>query len=193
MKIKKVMCTGMLRYVVLSLLSSVLLSCSSRDNVRVNIEQMLGSNVTIEEQKMEIWTHDNRKITNENQSKKYTFLVYVDSTQCTPCFIKGLYEWNNLLKLENSNKYSIAFLFIMQPRKGETQMLRSKLDQSDFMHPVFIDINGAFELSNPQIPKEAMYHCFLLDGNKNIITVGNPARNESIKKLLLKTINGSRK
>lgn len=157
MKIKKVMCTVLLRYVVLllSLLSPVLLSCSSRDNVRINIEQMLGSNVTIEEQKMEIWTHNYRKITNKNQSKQNTFLVYVDSTQCTPYFIKGLYEWNDLLKLDNSNKYSIEFLFIMQPRKGDTQMLRSKLDQSDFMHPVFIDKNGFFELSNPQISKEA--------------------------------------
>lgn len=177
-----------------SLLACYMLSsCSARDKVKAQLNDMKKVAVRIDKDKMELWKNKYNNLVVNHQSKLYTFLVYVDSTQCSPCFIKGLYEWDDLLKLENSNKHSIEFLFIMQPRKGDTQMLRSKLDESNFMHPVYIDKKGVFEQSNPQIPKESMYHSFLLDRNRNIIIIGNPIRNENIKKLLLKTINGSRK
>lgn len=42
---------------------------------------------------------------------------------------------------------------------------------------------GVFARENPHLPREAMYHTFLLDEENRVVLVGDPSRNERIKEL----------
>ena len=93
------------------------------------------------------------------------------------------------MDLEKDKKYNIEFLFIIEPRIGESDLQCSRLNDSQFKHAVLIDKQSQFRKANPQIPKETMYHTFLLDKNSNVVLVGNPVHNEDVKKLLYRILN----
>ncbi len=49
--------------------------------------------------------------------------------------------------------------------------------------PVHVDTAGIFIRENPHIPREAVYHTFLLDKDNRVVLVGNPSRSEKIKEM----------
>ena len=159
-------------------------SCSSQNSVKDNLEKMKDSPICITENNMKKWVPKNYNSTNKVDTKKFSFIVYADSSQCSPCFINGLKEWNKLLGLEKSQKYNIQFIFIIEPRIGEYYRIRHILNNSHFDHVVLIDKQNLFRKENPQIPNERMYHTFLLDPNNNVVLVGNPLFNPKLEKML---------
>jgi len=165
------------------------LSCSSQNSVKDNIKKMKDSPICITENNMKKWVPQNNNSATKVDTKKFSFIVYADSSQCSSCFINGLKEWNELLGLENSKKYNIQFVFILEPRLGECNLTWHRLNNSHFNHVVFIDKQYLFRKTNPQIPNERMYHTFLLDSNNNVVLVGNPITNEKIKKMMLAIVN----
>lgn len=42
------------------------------------------------ENNMKKWVPKNYNSTNKVDTKKFSFIVYADSSQCSPCFINGL-------------------------------------------------------------------------------------------------------
>ena len=164
-------------------------SCSSRLGVKKNIEQMMEKPINTIEENMVRWLPRSTLYKEDGKAKRFSFVVYVDSSQCTPCFINGLKEWNELLDLEKSKKYNIRFLFIIESRIGESTLLCRRLNDSQFTHAVLIDKQYLFRKANPQIPKETMYHTFLLDKNSNVVLVGNPLHNEDVKKLFYRILD----
>lgn len=164
-------------------------SCSSRLGVKKNIEQMMEKPINTVEKNMVRWIPRHTLCTKDGKAKNFSFVVYADSSQCSPCFINGLKEWNELLDLEKDKKYNIEFLFIIEPRIGESTLLCRRLNDSQFTHAVLIDKQYLFRKANPQIPKETMYHTFLLDKNSNVVLVGNPLHNEDVKKLFYRILD----
>ena len=58
------------------------------------------------------------------------------------------------------------------------------------MHtPVFIDTLSFFRRHNPQIPKDRMFHTFLLDESDSVVLVGNPMQNNQIDNLLKQIVD----
>lgn len=177
------------RIVLVALMGLVLFSCSSKDDIKKKVAQMAEIPILIEEKDMTIWMPDSNIYMGNEQRKSLTFVVYADSTQCSPCFINHLKEWEEMLKLENDQRHPVQFLFIMEPRKGVSKTLCEKLKESGFRHSVLIDENSLFRKANPQIPEDALYHTFLLDEDNKVILVGNPLRSEEIEKLFYKRQN----
>lgn len=174
---------------MLVFLSLILFSCSTKDDIKKKIARMIEKPVLIDVEHMLFCRLDSGSHLNNTKKRQFSFVIYTDSTQCSPCFIKGLTEWNDILRLENSNEHDIQFFFIIEPRKNDTGLLLKKIKQSGFKHSVLVDNKSLFLKANPQIPKEAIYHTFLLDKNNNIILVGNPLINEDVKKLLYRRLN----
>lgn len=179
--------------IILLLISFVIVSCSSNKIVKANIEHMKEKPVVIEEKSMTWWIPDSELYNKYDSKDKYTLVVYADSAQCSSCFINRMIEWDEILVLENSDKHDVRFLFIIEPKKGESSLLKEKLTESGFKHPVLIDQKSLFQKANPQIPKESIYHTFLLDNNNNIILVGNPLRNYDVRKLFYKRLSENKK
>ena len=76
-------------------------------------------------------------------------------------------------------------IFIIIPdNESLTQALRFRPANFDNCY-VLIDQDGDFYDKNPHLPKSNLLHFFLLDQNNNVVVVGNPTRNETIKNLYL--------
>jgi hypothetical protein len=60
-------------------------SCSSQNSVKDNIKKMKDSPICITENNMKKWVPKNYNSTNKVDTKKFSFIVYADSSQCSPC------------------------------------------------------------------------------------------------------------
>lgn len=174
----------------LVLICVFLVSCGARNDVRKNVERMASVPVSIIESDMECWIPDSSQFPVSGIKKDYTMVVYADSTQCTPCFINKLTDWNEFVRLENDADYSVRFVFILETSSGATDTAVKNLAKSDFRHPVFMDNKCSFRKGNPHVPEGIMYHTFLLDKESKVIMVGNPCTSKEIKELFLKCISG---
>jgi len=114
-------------------------------------------------------------------------LLYVDSLGCTSCRL-NLSDWKMIMEESDTIFFRKPdFVFIFQPKKDGLTELQSILKQKGFRYPVFIDSEN--EMSNLNIfPSNPDYLCFLLDGNNNVLLVGNPSHNTGIWALYKKVI-----
>ncbi len=177
----------------ISLLLAVLLcltACGTRNDIRKNVEKMSSVPVSIIERDMDCWIPDSSQFPISDAKKDYTMVIYADSTQCTPCFVNKLTNWNEFVSFENNGNYSVRFIFILETLPGLADIAIKNLAKSAFQHPVFIDTKCSFRKENPHIPEGVMYHTFLLDKENKVIMVGNPCTSKDIKELFVKCING---
>lgn len=163
-------------------------SCSPETDVEKNIRQMMSTTVTIQLDKMQCWNPDSIK----KHNCEYKFVVYADTTQCSPCFINNLNSWNELIDLAENDSCDMEVIFILDPKDSESEEIHEQLDNSAFNYSVYIDTKHLFAKHNKQIPTESIYHNFLLDKENTIVLVGNPCNNPRIKELLLKQIRKSK-
>lgn len=177
----------------IALVCMVLMSCGARNDVRKNVEEMASAPVSIIESDMECWVPDSSRFPVSDTKKDYTMVVYVDSTQCTPCFISRLTDWNEFVSFEKNKKYSVDFVFILETSPDMMESTVGNLEKSTFRHPVYIDSKCSFRKENPHIPQGIMYHTFLLDKENKVIMVGNPCTSKEIKELFLKCVSGKYK
>ncbi len=177
----------------IALVCMVLMSCGARNDVRKNVEEMASAPVSIIGSDMECWVPDSSRFPVSDTKKDYTMVVYVDSTQCTPCFINRLTDWNEFVSFEKNKKYSVDFVFILETSPDMMESTVGNLEKSTFRHPVYIDSKCSFRKENPHIPQGIMYHTFLLDKENKVIMVGNPCTSKEIKELFLKCVSGKYK
>ena len=167
-------------------------SCQSKDPREVIVSTILEmgnhkTNLPISD--MICWKGDSigRYVDSINRSK-LKLIVYADTSDCSLCFLNHLSLWNDFLPLEKKYNGAISFVFIIEARQNESSTLYNQLLTTGLNHPIFIDDKLSFRKSNPHIPKEALYHTFVLDEKNNIVLVGNPLKNEEIEKLLYELI-----
>lgn len=115
----------------------------------------------------------------------FSIVTLVTSEGCTPCSMK-LKAWNDFLNIVMSNvDVDVRFLMIIE--SDPTPDIIHNLKINNFLHPVSFDSKYSFSTKNP-IPKEAIYHTFLLDSENKIIAIGNPASNPKIADLFIQII-----
>lgn len=125
-----------------------------------------------------------KKSSQTTNSLDFNMIVYVDSSECTPCELGHLRFWNPLIKesLEKS-KYKTGLTIILAPKEKDWFDLNEEIKESDIPANIYIDSTYVFLKNNPFIPKEKKYHSFLLNKNNEIILVGNPVNNKRIKNI----------
>lgn len=114
-------------------------------------------------------------------------IVYSDTLFCSSCYINNLYLWDEFLELERKNS-NFSIQFIMEVSQSKIQNIIETLNHSLFKHTVLLDTARCFYNNNKHIPKEPLFHTFLLDENNNVILVGSPLQTKKMKELLYKTL-----
>lgn len=112
-----------------------------------------------------------------------TWIVYHDSVNCKPCLIGHLEDWNSIME---NQKTDCIFIFSAKPE--EVFQYINAYNNNNIKANVYLDTTEVFMKSNPQIPKEAIYHTLLLDRYDSVLLVGNPIGNENIGKIYKKII-----
>lgn len=149
---------------------------SEKEQVRDKIEQMKSRPIELCLDKMECRRNPLVKL-----GKKYTMVVYVDSTECSPCALSKLRFWNPLIEEAKKKRVDINYVFILAPKKEEMEDVDMELDITDLQSSVYLDTAYVFRKVNLNLPKEKKYHSFLLDKNRNVLLVGNPVVNEGVR------------
>ena len=122
--------------------------------------------------------------------QRYTFVHYVDSSQCSPCALDRMYTWNKFV--DEYSKKGVRFAFIVEPKIEQMEDVHFSIASSGLHSPIYVDSLFAFRKQNKNLPTEQKYHSFLLDKLGHVILVGNPVQNSKIEELLDKIINNKK-
>ena len=113
-----------------------------------------------------------------NRGAKYKIISYIDSLDCTSCYLnQSAKMWSNLLNIFKNDSFSLFIILHTQDIEG----IQSIFESSELDLPFFVDFYGEFKNSN-QIPPETILHTFLLR-NDTVILVGAPSDNSKLLEL----------
>lgn len=178
-------------YIILSfLLVCCLSACDNHKKKAVeNVKRMQSTPITLSFNKMVCWSEDYLGTIDLCKGAKLKLVHYIDSAQCTTCYLQSVVQDDNLLRIEKASRNQFINVFVIEP--GER---RKKILQSDYKHGllpklVFVDTAHVFVKENSNIPEEIIYHTFLLDENDRVLLVGNPLTNENVHNIFLHIIN----
>jgi hypothetical protein len=116
------------------------------------------------------------------KQQKYMVMIYVDSSNCTPCSLKPLFPWDPLRdKLE---KIDIGILFIF--RNSDERVVARALKLIGAFHFV-IDKEGKFKANN-KFYKYVKDNIFVMDEDNNVVMTKSPIANEKSWKSFIKII-----
>lgn len=115
----------------------------------------------------------------------YKLVVYIDSLECSSCFVQHLFLYDNLYKSLASRCDLVMILF---PSANELSKVRHMLSLENHSYPIIVDETGCFERLNPGLPSDIRFHSFLLGKDNRPLVIGDPVKYPSILRLIRKTI-----
>lgn len=116
----------------------------------------------------------------------YKIVCYIDSAGCTGCRL-SVSQWKSLIETINRKGLDASVLLYISP-KDERDVWGS-LISNGFTYPVCVDVTDRFGQLN-KLPEQDVYRTFLLNGEDEIVAIGNPAHNEKVKELYLDILGG---
>lgn len=116
--------------------------------------------------------------------KCFTLVTYVDGNQCVPCVLAELSSIEKTHR-EDSLWRKMYKKYIFDVRPENATMLYRELCNLRIEQEVLFDTCGLFKQCNPKIPDSKLFHTFVLDVDGNVLLVGNPFKNQKLKKVFL--------
>lgn len=154
------------------------------DKDRVLLESFIGSEVSLCTDSM-LCINDNNY---QNKKSKYIYVIYIDSIDCSECAIKSMVWWANDCEMSKAIELGkIEYAFIFSPRKIVKNQIISKIkEECIFPQYTYIDSSEITIRNNPNIPPNRAFHTFMIDETGKVVLVGDPIRNDKVKKMFLK-------
>lgn len=169
------------------MINSMLVGCESRKSIEEEITLLQSCPIKLYLDSL-VYCVDDDVVILENDSLAFYdesaggLVVYMDSTFCSPCAAKAMYQWYDMMdstKTLCGNRCKIFFVFTSP--SSLINRIKYGLHEIAFDYPVFIDTCDVFIRNNPQMPSNPLLHVFMIDNNHNVIMVGSPLRNEELK------------
>lgn len=186
-----------MKYIASFLKNSLLLICMSfifftacnsrKERINEQVSILYSNKIDIPTLEMETIVCDSTYL---HKKPNFRLLVYLDSTECTPCYASHYQEWEFILKECRRYEPSISLTVIIET-KNLSEDVKGKFMVSNFARTIFIDKEGAFRKRNPFFPESEIMHVLLLDDGGRVILVGNPLNNKKIEKLLYSKLRNS--
>lgn len=164
-------------YLFLIVACSFIAACdSNKSKIAKTMEQMRSAPIVIPYDKLDCWSSDSIKKISPWKHAKLRLVHYIDSAQCSSCYLTKIPVLEPLLDLEKESNGQFCNIFVVYPGDNTRNW---KMLTSDYKHKLtpatlFIDSLHVFTDKNPNLPKEIMYHTFLLDEKNNVFFVGSP-------------------
>ncbi|NDV46525.1 hypothetical protein D0T49_05645 [Paludibacter sp. 221] len=128
-------------------------------------------------------------VTDDNcvTDKPFKIFLYVDSVGCTSCKLR-LFDWKSVINdADTLLPGQVDFVFYFHPKNIKELTLLLKRDR--FEYPIYLDLEDKINKLN-DFPKNSNYHCFLLDADNRVLSIGNPLLNPNIWNLYKQVISG---
>lgn len=119
----------------------------------------------------------------------FKLIVYVDSTNCSPCVLNKLYEWNHLIDKTRDNGDKVNYIFIFETKYDQIEDAHLAAESSGLKNHIYLDTAYVFRADNKFMPQEAAFHTILINAKDSILLVGNPKTNKRIRNMFFNIIN----
>lgn len=157
-------------------------SCKRNSSVGDTYNHMYHQKVTLPLNRMQCFRNAVPK-----ERPGLSMITFIDSSECTPCAIDDIQNWDIFVHEAKKKKIDIDYIFIVAPQGNIAKYVNLNVIDTDCS--VYIDTAYCFAEENRFIPKDPKFHSFVVDRNNSIVFVGNPTRNEKVAKLYDKLIN----
>ncbi len=154
-----------------------------------NVNMMMHKTVQLDTIDMEVINPRRNIYLSNDSDKAFTLIIYNDESECLSCNVKKLNEWHRFLTQVYSTYNGVRVCYIFSPDDEDMDETRVLLQTQGFGHPVFVDSAHVFEKANPWLPKESIFHTFLLNNSNKIILIGNPLQNQKINQMFFDIIS----
>lgn len=164
-------------------------SCQSKQTNNNQLKDFVGSQfVLLTDSMINFKTEASIKKTN-----KYTYVVFVDSIDCSECAINSMTLWADDLDMMDALESGVLdYAFIFSPRNCAKKRIVNKIKE-DCVFPeyTYVDTAEVTLRHNPNIPRNRAMHTFLVDNYRNVVIVGSPIYNNQVKQLFKKIMGQS--
>jgi len=120
---------------------------------------------------------------NDYLNSNLKLIVYLDSSSCTECRIRGLLNWHHFIDSIKNEKLKMVFVF----NSDNIVYIKKILAIYEFKLPYFIDFENEFKKNN-FLPEDPFYHTFLVN-HDSVLIAGNPLFNPKLKELYIDQID----
>lgn len=177
-------------FFIFSLVCCILFTAcnDSKNKMQDNVRQMQSTPISMPYNNMECWVEDSISSIELCKKAKLKLVHYVDSVQCTTCYLRNVVQYEKLFLLEQESNFKFINVFVITPGPKTKRMLLSDYKAKLLPQVLFVDTARVFSKKNKTIPSEEMYHTFLLNENDSVILVGNPVIYPKIAKLFYSTV-----
>lgn len=163
----------------------LLLSCTERHRKK-QLEQLFSTEIMLPNTSFLF----NKTLDSTNLDIPAKMIVYFDAETCASCALSRIWEWDEVSHITQTSCGKYQTLFIFTPNPKDLQSVKQVFKGMHMENKlVYLDEQNDFITSNPTIPKDAMFHTFLLDRDNKIVLVGNPVYNEKLWGLYKNTIS----
>lgn len=114
----------------------------------------------------------------------YRLVAYYDSTECSSCRLKTLYEWGGLIDSVSSSGCKVDFYFVFNVPTQRMEEVKTTLATYARNLPVYLDTIGVFERMNPNLPRLSRMRTFLLNRKDTVVLIGNPVHNRHVADIM---------
>lgn len=174
---------SVIQIILMFLASITLWSCASETDAYAKfVSEWQGKKIILPDNMTDVLTGD--PIDTENAD--FTILTFVDSLGCTGCKMK-LSLWNEFIPSIDTLDADVRIILIIQP-KDLTEII-ALLKREAYNYPVYLDTLSTICLTNT-LPQENIYRTFLLNGDNEVIGIGNPAISSGIADFYKSIISG---
>lgn len=153
---------------------SVASACNEM-STQQKLEIMHSAPINLNLDQMDCWLNDSLLEYRPWESSPLKLCVYIGEESCTSCYLKKMFQWEDFIGMEKEDEFFIYYIFT--PQDGFEENFQKYFFQTGISHPFYIDKKKEFLYQNPHLPRESMFHTFLLDENNNVILVGDLLHN----------------
>lgn len=161
-----------------------LMSCSEKESFKKGIIQLQSHPITLPLDKMRcMWNGKDTLSLHGKINPNFKLVVFLDTVACSSCELKAMYMWNEMLDKTKMYAPELSVYFIFLPLNKDLDSFYFTMRTMSPSLPIYVDTAGVFIRENPHIPRESVYHTFLLDKDNRVVLVGNPSRSEKIAEM----------
>lgn len=172
--------------VMLCLLAVATTGCK-KARLRAQLKELMGSTIVLPEKISCVYNGEVFPMPDSLRDKP-KLIVYIDSTECTTCRISRIGMYRQYFDLADQSGQFIVLVLLANTRFGDIPLIRYLADL-EMRIPICVDEENAFSMANPIIMGDSRLHTLLLNSKNAPIVVGDPARSEAVRKLLLNKLN----
>ncbi len=148
------------------------------------MERFYGQHVVLPLDSMLYVADDSIGYVHDVMADRYRLVVYYDSTECSSCRLKTLYEWDSLIDSVSSSGHKVDFYFVFNVPTQRVEEVKAAIVTYASNLSVYLDTTGVFERMNPNLPRLSQMRTFLLNRKDTVVLVGNPVYNSRVADMM---------